>query len=194
MRFYWFFLFFILISCSNNNENLEKVKEHETKKVEPEYSEVLKNKAMELVEAAGSINSGVENGINNKDFSDAIGKYNTTLSILTDILPDDFSPVVIKDLNYAKDSWSYTLKMWTGFIQFQKSIGSEIGYDSVDHNSFSYFNAPPLWKDALILVKEGEDYSKKYHGFAKYSSIQSTMGVGGYYFERAKPYLLDIIK
>jgi hypothetical protein len=145
---------------------------------EPKFSQALKEKAMKLIDSASVLTSGSENGINFNDYGDAVNKFNSDLDLLLTFWPDGYKPLVVDSLQNAKESWLKTREMWSNKISRNA--------ESYDQDSrISYQNAPELWKAALV-VKDG--------GYPYYSSIGSTLGVGGLYFQIAKPTLLEVVK
>jgi len=146
---------------------------------EPTYSQAAKDKAMELIEAASVITSGTESGINFRDYAQAVDKYNSTLDMFLNFAPDDFNSGIKQSLIDAKASWVLTRKMWAEKID----RGAEDYYTS--NMSYDEDTSPKLWLAAIAKDERGYPY---------FTSIGTTLGVGGIYFELAKPALLKILK
>ncbi|MDC3282759.1 hypothetical protein OAU80_01665 [Opitutales bacterium] len=146
---------------------------------EPTYSQAAKDKAMELLEAASTITSGTENGISYRDYNQAVDKFNSTLDMFLNFAPDDFNSGIKQFLIDAKASWVLTRKMWAEKID----RGAEDYYTS--NMSYDKDTSPELWLAALAKDERGYPY---------FNSIGTTLGVGGVYFELAKPTLLNILE
>lgn len=145
---------------------------------EPTYSQAAKDKAMELLEAASTITSGTENGISYRDYAQAVDKYNSTLDMFLNFAPDDFNSGIKQSLIDAKESWVLTRKIWAEKID----RGAKDYYES--NMWCNEDTSPKLWFDALDKTERGYPY---------FTSINTTLGVGGVYFELAKPTLLNIL-
>lgn len=140
-----------------------------------EYSQLTKDKTMELIKAAAVVQSGVENGINYQDYKAAIQNYSTALSMYKTFAPDDIN-YISYDLDKAEKSWYATLKFWD-FKLNPDLRPAEL-----------YTDPPKLWRDACrYILWHGKRYPIK-------DSFGATMAVGGIYFDEAKPTLLKILK
>ena len=164
-------LLLCLFGCSEQNGNEE----------EKVYSQITKDKTLALIESASVITSGTETGMNFMTYSKAVDKYSSDLDMLTNFLPEDFNPNVKETLVSAKRSWVLTRTMWAKKID----RGAEDYYTVGNWAYNEPPGAPELWLAALVKDDEGYPY---------YSSIGTTLGVGGVYFEIAKPSLLKILK
>jgi hypothetical protein len=166
--------FFALASCSS----------------EPTYSQAAKDKAMELIEAASVITSGTESGISFMNYAKAVDKYNSTLDMFLNFAPNDLDSDVEEALIDAKESWIWTRRIWARKIDLGRD-----DYDIILHSDsfqFEWGYAPELWKMSLIKCTESK---VDWHiGQPYFASVGSTLGVGGAYFEIAKPFLLKILK
>ena len=160
-----------LASCSNEpTDSFENF--------EPLYSQAAKDKAMELLEAASVITSGTENGISYRDYSKAVDKYSSTLDMFLNFAPYEFNSGIKQSLIDAKASWVLTRTMWA----------EKIDRSAEDYHTCKKFydeeTAPELWLAALAIKDNGYPY---------FTSIETTLGVGGMYFKRAKQTLLNIL-
>jgi hypothetical protein len=190
-----FLCYFFLSSCF---DEADPVATEQNAPKKAEYSQNVKNYITKVIENGLNISTLLENGANIEELKEAAKQYNSSLKILLNFLPEDFDKDVIQNLQNAQLSWSYTILLWEDQIYALKP-------DSYRHKHFSKYKqwhinnpraadgwdpAPPqLWLDRIIWLEHG-DKDKS----IMFTTIKNTLGVGGQYFEMAKPTLLKIVR